>query len=93
MTLEEKAEKYVFSNPPSVVIDNHSYFLPSDLKQAYLAGAKENEKQLEQAKEIIKKFSEFANNEVEYDHEHPQEHTDLWNELCKKAEQFLKEVK
>ena len=48
------------------------------------------EEQLEQAKEIIKKFSEFANNEVEYDPEHPQEHTDLWNELCKQAEQFLK---
>lgn len=44
-----------------------------------------------EAKEIIKKFSEFANLEVEYDPEHPQEHTDLWNELCKEAEQFLKE--
>ena len=42
MTLEEKSERYVFSNPPSVVIDNHSYFLPSDLKRAYLEGAKEN---------------------------------------------------
>ena len=42
MTLEEKSKKYVFSNPPSVVIDNHSYFLPSDLKRAYLVGAKEN---------------------------------------------------
>ena len=46
--------------------------------------------QLTNAKEIIKKFSEFANLEVEYDPEHPQEHTDLWNELCKEAEQFLK---
>lgn len=36
---------------------------------------------LNEAKEIIKKFSEFANNEVEYDPEHPQDHTDLWNEL------------
>ena len=44
-----------------------------------------------EAKEIIKKFSEFVNNEVEFDPEHPQEHTDLWNELCEKAEQFLKE--
>lgn len=43
------------------------------------------------AKEIIKKFSEFVNNEVEFDPEHPQKHTDLWNELCEKAEQFLKE--
>ena len=46
--------------------------------------------QLAKAKEIIKKFSEFVNNEVEFDPEHPQEHTDLWNELCEKAEQFLK---
>ena len=47
--------------------------------------------QLTKAKKIIKKFSEFVNNEVEFDLEHPQEHTDLWNELCEKAEQFLKE--
>ena len=47
--------------------------------------------QLAKAKEIIKKFSEFVNNEVEFDPEHPQEHTDLWNELCEKAEQFLRE--
>ena len=46
-------------------------------------------KQLTKAKEIIKKFSEFVNNEVEFDPEHPQEHTDLWNELCEKAEEFL----
>ena len=49
--------------------------------------------QLLKAKEIIKKFSEFVNNEVEFDPEHPQEHTDLWNELCEKAEQFISEVK
>ena len=48
--------------------------------------------QLTKAKEIIKKFSEFANLEVEYDPEHPQKHTDLWNELCKEAEQFISEV-
>ena len=48
--------------------------------------------QLTKAKELIKKFSEFVNNEVELDSEHPQEHTNLWNELCEKAEQFLKEV-
>lgn len=41
------------------------------------------------AKEIIKKFSEFVNNEVEFDPTHPQEYTDLWIELCEKAEQFL----
>lgn len=44
---------------------------------------------LTKAKKIIKKFSEFVNNKVEYDPEHPQEHTDLWNELCEQAEQFL----
>ena len=48
--------------------------------------------QLTKAKEIIKKFSEFVNNDVEYDPEHPQEHTDLWNKLCKEAEQFLSKV-
>ena len=45
--------------------------------------------QLTKAKEIIKKFLEFANNTIEFDSEHPQEHTDLWNELCEEAEQFL----
>lgn len=45
--------------------------------------------QLTKAKEIIKKFLEFVNNEVEFDPEHPQEHTDLWNELCEKAAEFL----
>ena len=49
-------------------------------------------KQLTKAKEIIKKFSEFVNNGVEFDPEHPQEHTDLWNELCEKAKQFISEV-
>lgn len=48
--------------------------------------------QLTKAKEIIKKFSEFVNNEAEYDPEHPQEHTYLWNELCEQAKQFLSEV-
>lgn len=67
---------------------------------ASMALAEENEKaktksieeQLECAKEIIKKFTEFVNNEIEYDPEHPQEHTDKWNELCKQAEQFIKEI-
>lgn len=52
----------------------------------------DEEKQLTKAKEIIKKFSEFVNNEVEFDSEHPQEHTDLWNELCEQAELFISEV-
>ena len=46
---------------------------------------------LTKAKEIIKKFLEFVNNEDEFDSEHPQEHTNLWNELCEQAEQFIKE--
>lgn len=49
----------------------------------------ELKKKLTKAKEIIKKFSEFVNDEVELDPEHPQEYTDLWVELCEKAEQFL----
>lgn len=53
------------------------------------AELKKQDEQLTKAKEIIKKFSEFVNDEVELDPEHPQEHTDLWNELCEKAEQFL----
>ena len=52
----------------------------------------DKDEQLTKAKEIIKKFSEFVNNEIEYEPEHPQEHTDLWNELCEKAEQFISEV-
>ena len=48
--------------------------------------------ELTKAKEIIKKFLEFVNNEVAFDPEHPQEHTDLWNELCEKAERFISEV-
>ena len=48
--------------------------------------------QLTKAKEIIKKFSEFVNNEAENDPEYSQEQTDLWNELCDQAEQFLKKA-
>lgn len=51
---------------------------------------KKQDEQLTQAKEIIKKFLEFANNEVEFDPEHPQGLTDFWEELCENAEQFLK---
>ena len=51
------------------------------------------QKQLTKAKEIIKKFLGFANNTIEFDPEHPQEHTDLWDELCEKAEQFLNEAR
>ena len=48
--------------------------------------------QLLKAKELIKKFLRFVNNEVAFDPEHPQEHTDLWNELCEQAGQFINEV-
>ena len=49
--------------------------------------------QLTKAKEIIKKFSEFVNNEAEDDPEYPeysQGQADLRNEICEQAEQFLK---
>ena len=52
---------------------------------------KANER-LTKAKELIKKFLRFVNNEVVFDPEHPQEHTDLWNELCEQAGQFINEV-
>ena len=59
-------------------------------RNSELAGQKASlERWYGEAKEIIKKFLEFVNNEDEFDSEHPQEHTDLWNELCEKAEQFL----
>lgn len=89
---EKEADEYA--------TENYEYYEEGkndskELKQAYQQGAefgynKANER-LAEAKEIIKKFSEFVNNEVEFDSEHPQEHTDLWNELCEKAEHFLRE--
>ena len=53
---------------------------------------KKQDEQLTKAKDLIKKFSEFVNNEVEFGSEHPQEHTDSWNELCEQAERFISEV-
>ena len=62
-------------------------------RNSELAGQKASlERWYGEAKEIIKKFLEFVNNGVEFDSEHPQEHTDLWNELCEKAEQSISEV-
>lgn len=46
---------------------------------------KKRDEQLAKAKEIIKRFSEFVNDEVEFDPTHPQEYTDLWIELCEKC--------
>lgn len=97
---EKEAEEYVRKIRHDVINwdgaePEERFYNEIKFKQAYLAGAefgynKANER-LAEAKEIIKKFSEFVNNEVEFDSEHSQEHTDLWNELCEKAEQFLKE--
>lgn len=56
------------------------------------AELKKQDEQLTKAKEIIKRFSEFVNDEVELDPEHPQGLTDLWEELCEEAEQFLSEL-
>ena len=52
----------------------------------------ELEKENAELRELVKKVFWFVNNTIEFDPEHPQEHTNLWNELCEKAEQFLKEV-
>lgn len=53
---------------------------------------KKQDEQLAKAKEIIKKFLEFVNNEVELDPEHPQGLIELWDEFCIKAELFLSEL-
>lgn len=47
--------------------------------------------QLIKARLLLSTWIEFVNNEVEFDPEHSHEFTDSWNELCKQAEQFLKE--
>lgn len=70
---------------------NNNMWVELEKKRAESQGITNKLHQLIEAKELIGKFSDFANLEVEYDPEHPQEHTDLWNELCKKAEAFLKE--
>ena len=54
--------------------------------------SKLKKQQLTKAKSVIKKFYDFVNNDIEYDPEHPEEHTKTWNELCTEAEQFLSEV-
>lgn len=61
-------------------------------KKGVELGYNKCKEELNKAKEIIKKFLEFVNNEDEFDSEHPQEHTNLWNELCEKAERFISEV-
>ncbi len=92
MTAEEKARELTIKN----VTDGKSKYFSWGFYKGCVVGLEYNNKQiaelkkkLTKAEEIIKKFWEFVNNEVEFDPEHPQEHTDLWNELCEKAEQFL----
>lgn len=90
----DKSRAYTTLNADEYATENWEYYEEGkndskELKQAYQQGAGFV---YNKAKEIIKKFSEFVNNEVEFDPEHPQEHTDLWNELCEKAEQFISGV-
>ena len=82
---EKEAEEYVD-------LSGNRNYTERAFKDGAEFGYNKAEKELVKAKEIIKRFSRFVNNDVEYDPEHPQEHTDLWNELCKQAEQFLKEI-
>ena len=98
---EERARALERCQTLGVYDDDESYARDLGWNEGEVAGYEEGFKdgaefgynkcneQLIKAKEIIKKFSEFVNNEVEFDPEHPQEHTDLWNELCEKAKQFL----
>lgn len=83
MTEEEKCELLGIIQGKDKVIQ--------ELKKELNSMLVSKNQQFTKAKEIIKKFSEFVNNEVEFDPEHPQEHTDLWNELCEQAERFLRE--
>lgn len=96
---KDKAIKDLEWQLKEVLEDNDNYQkenaeLKALIKSEHEIEARKNNRlisKLTKAKEIIKKFTEFVNNENEYDPEHPQEHTDLWNELCEQAEQFLKE--
>ena len=83
---KEELERRIASQRGTIRVYNNK--LKARLEQ--VERLKQENKKLTKAKEIIKKFLEFVNNEVEFDPEHPQEHTDLWNELCEQAEQFLR---
>ena len=92
MTDEEKARELTIKN----VTDGKNKYFSWGFYKGCVVGLEYNNKQiaelkkkLTKAKEIIKKFSEFVNDDVEFDPTHPQEYTDLWIELCEKAEQFL----
>ena len=88
-------EKYKSYKDENAELKKQQFSLRNE-RNTFLAQNEQYEKDLinfnenlTKAKEIIKKFLEFVNNEVEFDPEHPQEHTDLWNELCEKAAEFL----
>lgn len=71
----------------------NGYITGSKPREEHIASLEKENAELKEAlikaKEVIKKFSEFINNETEFDPGRPQEYTDLWNELCEKAEQFM----
>ena len=97
----EQAEKdladYQFNYPTIKEVQKENTELEKELvelkkRNGVLAGQKASlGRWLGEAVAVIKKFSEFLNDKVEYDPEHSQEHTTLWNELCERAERFLKE--
>ena len=71
----------------------NGYITGSKPREEHIASLEKENAELKEAlikaKEVIKKFLELINNKTEFDSEHPQEHTDLWNELCEKAKQFM----
>lgn len=93
--LERKARAYADDKADKgnydYAVGDAVYFSRHSLELAYTAGAGSRDKQLAKAKEIIQKLTEFANSEIEYDPEHPEEQTKSWSELCRQAEDFIKE--
>lgn len=87
----EKRIKQLEEANTTLATMNNSMWIELEKKRAESQGITNRLHELIRAREIIKKFYDFVNNGIEYDPEHPQEHTDLWNELCKEAEQFIKE--
>ena len=56
--LGKTAEQYTLLQAPAEVIDGHAYFLPSDVKRAYIDGYKDENKNYEKQKEINKELVE-----------------------------------
>ena len=50
------ASEYTLLQAPAKVIDGHAYFLPSDVKRAYIDGYKDENKNYEKQKEINKEL-------------------------------------